>query len=82
MKAEQLSRLEQRKRASGLRIGCRSGEEAPTKKLLDTGSVFPSLITPTEREVYKMNPVSMDNGEGSGAPLGVRAPIGRVVAKL
>jgi len=40
------------------------------------------LGTPTECKVDEMNPIGMNDGEGFGAPQGVRALLDGVVTKL
>lgn len=82
MKTEQLSRLEQQERESGLRIGRCGGPETSTKKLLNPGPMVTRLAAPTKRQIYAMNPTGVDDGEGLCARLRVRTLIGRVVTEL
>lgn len=56
--------------------------ESPTEQLLNRGSMVTGLSTPTECEVDEMDSVRVNDGEGLGATLGVRAWVSRVVTKL
>ena len=77
-----MSRLEQQETARCLRIERCGGEEASTKKLLDSGSMVTGLVTTTVCEVYDVNPAGMDDSKWFGTPLGVRTQISGMMAKL
>ena len=52
------------------------------EKLLDSGPMMADLRAATKREIHDVNPVRVDNGEGSSTALGIRTLKCRVVTEL
>lgn len=60
----------------------RSWEKSTAEELLDSGTMVTDLRAATECEIHDVNPVGVDNGEGSSTTLRVRARECRVMAEL
>ena len=82
LKTEQLCSFEKDERACGLRVQARGRKQPTPEKLLDASPMFSDVGAAAEHEVHDMNPICMDDGEGSGAALGVCAWEGGVVTEL
>ena len=82
LKTEKLRSFEKDKRACSLRVQARGRKQPTSEELLDAGPVFSDLGAAAEHEVHNMNPICMEDGEGSGTALGVCAWEGGVVTEL
>ena len=82
MKTKQLRCFEKDERARGLRVQACCREQPASKELLDSCPMFSNVRAAAECEIHDMNPIGMEDGEGSGTALRVCAWEGGVVTEL
>ena len=65
-----------------MRIECCGGEEPLTEELLNSIPILAGLGTHAVCEINEVDAVGVNDGECSGAVLGARTCVGRMVTKL
>jgi hypothetical protein len=82
LKTEELCSFEKDERARGLGVQARGREQPASEELLGSSPMFSNLGAAAEHEIHNMDPIGMEDGEGSGAALWVCAWEGGVVTEL